>query len=362
MPRFLSVLVLIVSLAAAPSVTARVQGKIVSLSAAELNTARQLGLHIKGEVDLIETHIAILGPDGHRVAQLEIPQQRASRQFEVEWKGLDASGKPVPDEVFYPILETQSGDIIFDPRRESGGEIITPLPWHFGKHAELVYELPAPARVLIRGGIKDGPLMATLENWAPHTAGKVVKRWNGFDADDVVNISEREDFWLVLMAYQLPKLSIITSGNRQETYRAYKTRYLAGKPVIPVPQQTRRNDIRLEMDFYRPRTFLPEISLTWPDTTKASNRPVPLPYPEIDKPTLITVDASPEDLMLLQGSIFEAVFFVDGQFISEEELGFLPMQWRVETEKLTKGSHFLTVQLFAYDGILVSRTTGFYKK
>lgn len=362
MPRFLSFLVLAISLVAAPSVTARVQGNIASLSAVELSTARQLSLHIKGEVDLVEAQIVILGPDGHRITNLPIPQQRKSRPFEVEWKGLDASGKPVPDEVYYPVLETQSGEVLFDPRRESGGEIISPLPWRFGKSAELVFELPAPARVLIRAGIKDGPLMATLENWTPHNAGKVVKRWNGFDADNVVNIAEREDFWLVLMAYQLPRLSVITTGNRQETYRAYKTRYLADKPVIPVPEQTRRNDIRLEVDFYQPRTFLPQVKIDWPVSAIASDRPVPLPYPEIDKPTLITVDTTPEDLVLLQGSIFEAVFFVDGQFIAEEELGFLPMQWRIDTHNLAKGFHFLTVQFFAYDGILVSKTSGFYKK
>jgi hypothetical protein len=47
---------------------------------------------------------------------------------------------------------------------------------------------------------------------------------------------------------------------------------------------------------------------------------------------------------------FEVVYFIDGQFIEESEIGVLPATWNVDGVKLSPGEHYLTVNLRGYDG------------
>lgn len=47
---------------------------------------------------------------------------------------------------------------------------------------------------------------------------------------------------------------------------------------------------------------------------------------------------------------FEPVFFVDGQFAFENEVGFVPMTWNFDPRSLNEGEHYLTVNLRGYEG------------
>jgi hypothetical protein len=47
---------------------------------------------------------------------------------------------------------------------------------------------------------------------------------------------------------------------------------------------------------------------------------------------------------------FEPVFFVDGQFAFENEVGFAPMTWSWDASRVNDGEHVLTVNVRGYDG------------
>jgi hypothetical protein len=59
---------------------------------------------------------------------------------------------------------------------------------------------------------------------------------------------------------------------------------------------------------------------------------------------------APEDLERALSRRFEPVFFVDGQFAFENEVGFVPMTWTWDPEGVNAGEHFLTVNLRSYEG------------
>ena len=46
----------------------------------------------------------------------------------------------------------------------------------------------------------------------------------------------------------------------------------------------------------------------------------------------------------------EPVFYIDGKFAYENEVGFYPMTWKLDTRNLNEGEHYLTVNLRGYEG------------
>jgi hypothetical protein len=46
----------------------------------------------------------------------------------------------------------------------------------------------------------------------------------------------------------------------------------------------------------------------------------------------------------------EPVFYVDGKYSFENEVGFLPMTWMFDTTKFNNGKHYVTVNVRGYEG------------
>ena len=47
---------------------------------------------------------------------------------------------------------------------------------------------------------------------------------------------------------------------------------------------------------------------------------------------------------------FEAVFYVDGVFTHENELGYLPLTWTWDASQVNPGEHFITLNIRGYEG------------
>jgi hypothetical protein len=52
----------------------------------------------------------------------------------------------------------------------------------------------------------------------------------------------------------------------------------------------------------------------------------------------------------MQESLYEVAFFVDGEFVSEEENGYMPLTWLWNPGDISKGRHMLTVNVSGHDG------------
>ncbi|MCB1663983.1 MAG: Ig-like domain-containing protein [Pseudomonadales bacterium] len=66
--------------------------------------------------------------------------------------------------------------------------------------------------------------------------------------------------------------------------------------------------------------------------------------------TTVMVDIPKADKKVLEESLFEVGFFVDGEFVSEEEQGYVPFTWNFDPRRFGPGEHVLTVNISGFSG------------
>lgn len=303
--------------------------------------------------------IAIYTADGDLVRELKSKGELTSGKHQLSWNGKDSTGLIVPDEAYSPVLQLALSDgqvVTQDSRTYSGGEILDDVHWIFRNKTQISYDLPAPSRVLIRAGIKEGPMMRAFTHWSPRISGRVVQRWDGYDADKIEYFAEHEKSWVLVMAYQLPEFSIIATGNKDYSYREYRKKRGWKRATVDFSKvKLHRNGVRLEREYSLPRGFIPRLGLTIKDKLPLSRNKLPLAKGKIN----LEITIPKEDRWVLEADMYEIGFFVDYKFQSEEEQGFVPMTWTVDTEKLKPGRHIATVQITGFGGYVVSKTIAF---
>lgn len=270
----------------------------------------------------------------------------------VMWDGKDLDGQQVPDEAYSPVVRYTEDDIekVADFRQTSGGEELE----SFEKNIEdgrIEYTLPADARVLIRAGIKQGPMLRSVVDWHPRAAGFHAERWNGFDQDNVFNIAHDLGVGYLIAAYTLPSHSIITYGNTSEDYRTYRERKGWALPKMPLGMvQLSREGRRLSREYFQPLLQQRSPRITVKMTEPAGNREI-REIKHLDE-IVTLVDLHPDDEQYLDQSRYEVSFFVDNRFLAEEEQGYVPLRWKWSPSRfgLKPGKHILTVNISGYEG------------
>jgi len=324
------------------------------------NGGESIALSFALESNAVVT-LDIMSADGDLVRRLIDEKEFSTGTHNVSWDGTDDLGEIVPDEAYTPVFNATSeiSTYVDDPASYSGGEIIPNLDWTRTTETSISYELPAAARVLVRMGVKDGPMVRALRHWKPAVKGKIVDRWNGFDSDNVQYFADRDDLWFVVKAYELPTYTVITSGNTEYDYRSYRT--LRGwKQIEPNLEaiQLQRNGVRLSQDYFLPREYSPRVSLQF-ENEPEKNR---IGLPEVSDTVRFKINVPAEDRWILNSSFYETGLYMDYEFQSEEEQGFVPMVWEYDASELEPGRHIATVQLFGFGGFISSSTLAFFKK
>jgi len=59
---------------------------------------------------------------------------------------------------------------------------------------------------------------------------------------------------------------------------------------------------------------------------------------------------------------YEPILFIDGKYFVENEVGFFPMTWNLDTTILTPGEHYLTINLRGYNGHLGTASAKIFVK
>ncbi len=299
-----------------------------------------------------KVELRIHTPDGELIRTLHARVAASDEPQHLNWDGKDEQGRVVPDEAYLPvaILTTRSGERFVYDRRNTGGEVIEGLKMRITPDKNLQFNLPDPARLLVRAGIKGGPMLRSLANWEVKNKGSVIVRWNGYDQDGLMDIRKSGKLSIMSRAYRLPEHAIITHGNNRLTYRAYR-KQLADKSPPPPPSAIKleRNGKRIEKHYYLPK----DINLS-PAITVAFTSDYPLNaagQPILSCPCPIRVDiANPDDKAQLQQSLYEIGFFIDHEFVSEQEQGYVPLTWRWNPSGLAAGIHVLTVNVSGLRG------------
>ncbi len=272
----------------------------------------------------------------------------------LRWDGKDDQGTLVPDEVYIPVLEasTEKGKKkTIDSRKTSGGEVVENLQTRVTAGRNIAYTLPAPSRVLIRAGIKGGPMMRSLANWEPRSAGKNTQRWDGMDQSRVLNLHDEKNLTVLVTAYRLPEYAIITVGNQSITYAEYrKKRGWPQRVVKPEDMTLIRDDVRIARQYYvsPAQTRDPRVELSFAGIKNKNSNGFPLLRP--GQAVQVKVNIHKEDRWLIDQNLYEVAFFVDHEFTSEEEQGYMPLTWLWTVNKLPPGQHIFTVNISGFDG------------
>lgn len=92
----------------------------------------------------------------------------------------------------------------------------------------------------------------------------------------------------------------------------------------------------------------PQLNIVLPDTIQKSTNGLPVLQNDMPVPVKVTMAAEDEEFMA--ETKYEVSFFVDLEFKSEEELGFMPITWLWSPNNLTTGEHILTVNVSGFRG------------
>jgi hypothetical protein len=261
------------------------------------------------------------------------------------WDGRDMNGKIVPNEAYFFTIEAEAPGLpaaVYDPVTFSGGEFGDITRGEMSKDSgEITYQLSQPSRVRLRTGIQGSAMVKTVVDWEPRVAGTITERWDGKDEDNLITVWNRDKFIMLLSYITLPDASVIAVGNRQLTYRTYKTTLTSPRPKKE--ERPMVNNRRISPHFSRSRlndrAF--RIRLSFPEIEKGK----PVDVPEVKGRVLVHVDVAPEDRAILLNQQYEVMLFGDFLFHAEEERGYLPFNFPWEVTELPPGEHILTVNI-----------------
>jgi len=272
----------------------------------------------------------------------------------VLWDGKDMDGKIVPDESYYFTIEAidkRGAKAVFDPKAVSGGEkIFLPVPrLNPEKEYHIRYDLPKAARVQIRVGIHEGPLLKTICDWEPRVAGKHIEKWDGMDSSSTINVLNQKKYRMTISAFALPNNSIITVGNKEIGYAQYKqsVRSYSVRKIKPMRKRILSN-ANIHSHYVMPRRIdrSPKFKLELPEKIAMDNRGVPVVKGELT----IKITQDELSMNILNEGRYEIVLYVDNTLYGEEEQGYSPYNWVLPTTRLKNGYHLITVNIATLTG------------
>ncbi|MEW6096311.1 MAG: hypothetical protein AB1567_07280 [bacterium] len=292
--------------------------------------------------------VKIFDADYYLIRELLTNEKRFRGINSISWDGRDIEDKIVPDEAYYFIIEAQDelgAKAVYDPTTFSGGEVVfvPVLLRNFDpKTKDVHYQLPKPTRVRIRAGVHDGPLLKTICDWEPRVAGSHTEKWDGMDESGIIRVKEQRGFNLTISAFTLPENSIITIGNKELKYIQYK-KPITRKKKIAMSKSLPRADVRIHSHYRFSRTMdrSSEFRIELPPETERDKNGIPVIRGEVE----LRIILDEVSKRVLSESRFELVLYVDNVLWGEEEQGYEPYTWILDTKKLRNGEHTITINV-----------------
>lgn len=175
--------------------------------------------------------------------------------------------------------------------------------------------------------------------------------WNGFDASGILDIRDTSGLTILVTAFQLPQYSVITLGNDAIDYADYRKKNNWVDPIKKTEEIVLASgDTRIERQHYvsPAKARDPETHLVFAEKNKKNEQGISiLKKGEIVQ---VRVDIDPEDRWLVDENLYEVAFFVNHEFVSEEEQSYLPLSWRWTVGEFDPGQHVFTVNISAFNG------------
>lgn len=282
-----------------------------------------------------------------RVRLIESTGELAAGDHTLVWDGRDARDRPVPPEAYVYTLcaEGRAGaSAEWDVTDGTVGDDFALASVHWERAAGTVaYTLERPARVRIRIGLEnDGPLLRTLVDWVPRGAGAKQERWDGRDRSGVLELASHPSLAFQAEAFALSQNAILVGPEPSQV------KLISDLPE-PLVRRARPPSHPRMLDYARQaiearRDFPIELALPKELQRDAAGLPI------VTGPVAVTLRVGEADLARVLNERAEAVFYVDGQMIFENQVSFLPMTWTWDPRGAAEGEHFITTNLRGYEG------------
>ena len=274
---------------------------------------------------------------GELVRRLDNKKDVSVLMQKTVWDGKDEKGAVVPNGVYFYAIELSSKEkrnYIYNPYKKTHGKKLKVISSSYDEETkQIYYKLPQAAMVRIRVGLKDGgPLLATPLDWSAKEAGSHAIGWDGKDSSGLINLASHPKRNLVIFTYSLADNSIIVEGEKQRRSNLEMSK-------LNLPKDRHRHALDNPGVCFEPRInieFLTEATVQEGASEVSGVMPV-------------KVSVDPEDLLVVENSRYEIMFYVDTVFLFEDELGFSPFTYMWDTQGLSEGEHLLTVNLWTYD-------------
>ena len=266
----------------------------------------------------------------------------AEGEHELQWDGRDNAGHWVPEEVYVYTLAatTAAGDYTeydltdITGQQRVGLENFSWLP----QKKELDFYLIKPARVVVRAGLDNhGPLLKTLLNWQAFPFGKNTVHWDGLDESGVLAFGGSTNIQWAVDAFSLPDNHIFVINPDAQGFISelawpleYRTKKSNDKPTLYNPMQQpaeKRGDFPLSLTVLNAKEVDDESVIT------------------VSGKVLIRLDVPADFRTRIASQRFEPVFYVDGRFVFENEVGFFPMTFEWNSDNYNPGVHIITANL-----------------
>ncbi len=283
---------------------------------------------------------------GEKVAVLLNKKIKKGVTQTVAWNGRDDLKKSFPPGVYYYtiVLKNDNGSMTYNPYPQTEGHLLSILEGGYDEKNDRIYfTLPQAAMARVRINIKKGgPIMATPIDWTPFPAGQYRFPWNGKDAANLIDLKNHPERNIMVYAYSLADNSIIVDGKTE----------VPDQPFVPLDENAMARQefsLNLPPDRYiharkDPRlNRVARIEVTLPEAKMQDDVPV------LSGKSPVRVAIDPRDQWIAEMSRYELMFYVDTVVVFEDESGFAPFTYNLNTQDLTEGEHVLTVNLLTYD-------------
>ncbi len=269
----------------------------------------------------------------------------ASGRVGVDWDGRDGAGQIVPDEAYTVQIVCACGtrSETYAPAVGFKSTLSEPKRTYSMAAGVIRYELDGPSRVhiqagqaaLLPNGKRAGPVLRTVVDREPRSWGAVAEQFDGLDVTKTIFLPSLQDFAVSITAESLPPTSVITVGNRGESFRRYaSTRREAGPARVGGNQGHGRHHQGLTSL----EDHTPLLTLSVPGTRDADGR-VRLR----GKPFEVRVDMSRDEAIRFMRPDSLLMVFLDENTVLEKTGLTPPALLTVDPRQLSPGEHRLAV-------------------
>ncbi len=295
--------------------------------------------------------VEIYTPDGVLLRTLKNEKTLKKGKHTLKWDGKDNEGEVVPDEAYNVVLKASNGSYneVLDPRKTSGGIVQKNLKPKITEEGKISYTLEKPSRVLIRLGIEAGVMLRSLVHWKPKNSGKNMQFWDGYDNDHLIKVQHQKGFKIIFSAFTLADNTIITTGSKKD-YFQYAKKFTTKRSMAAKKYRFHNARTKLMSPYYARTLFdlqEPKIDFVFPKNTPRDAKGIPVL--QKGKAVRIKVVMDKEDALRMQRVKYEITFYDDLEFISEEEMGYVPISWLFSPQS-KEGKHILSVNIASFKG------------